>query len=273
MVFGQRGLHFVLVASTDSADANEPIERGASTIVDLPSHGRMFRTARRVSIDDATPTGRMECDAIARFLQDGGNDDTDDADLGEFGLAWVARKALIEVHQAPEARELIDIATWCSGTGRRWAERSTRLSGDRGGHVEAAVVWIHIDPTSGRPTSWGDSFADNYLEATQGRRIDAKLRHVTDIPEGATSQPWRFRVTDMDGFGHVNNAAYLALAEEVWGSTTLVNSSRIEIEWRKPSVASEELVLWVEGEQLWLAEPTSGDLRVTVTCKPLATNG
>lgn len=211
----------------------------------------------------------MECDAIARFLQDAGNDDTDDAGLAEFGLAWVARRALFEIRHAPEAREVLEIATWCSGTGRRWAERSTRLSGDRGGRIDATVIWIHIDPETGRPSSWGDGFADNYLEATQQRRVDAKLRHSTDVPASAAPQPWQFRRTDIDAFGHVNNAAYLALAEEVWGTTTLAAPARLEIEWRKPSLASEELEIRVDGDQLWLIESSTNELRVTITCNPL----
>ena len=265
-VLARNGLHFVLVTSPEAAETVAP---GASCIVDLAPSGRVFHTTRRVSIDDANASGRMEADAIARFLQDAGNDDTDDAALAEFGLAWVARRASIEIRQAPEARELLEIATWCSGTGRRWAERSTRLTGDRGGHIEAAAVWIHIDPTTGRPSSWGEGFADNYLEATQGRRIDAKLRHSTDVPDGADARPWQFRVTDMDAFGHVNNAAYLSLAEEIWGETALTQPARIEIEWRKPSLASEQLEVRILDTQLWLVEPSSNELRVTITCTDL----
>jgi len=257
------------VTSPESAPASAITAHGASCIVDLPPTGRIYRSTRRVSIDDASAKGRMECDAIARFLQDCGNDDTDDAGLAEFGLAWVARRTMFEIHQAPLARELLELSTWCSGAGRRWAERSTRLAGDQGGHIEATAVWIHVDPTTGRPSSWAEGFADNYLEATQGRRIDAKLRHSVDAPADSTSHQWRFRATDMDAFGHVNNAAYLALAEEAWGDTTLSNPTRIEVEWRKPSMASEDLEVRVAGAQLWLVEPTSEELRVTITCEPL----
>jgi len=149
----------------------------------------------------------MEFDAIARFLQDVGNEDTDDAGLAELGLAWVARKATIEVHTPATAREMLQMTTWCSGTGRRWAERRTTLRGEHGAHVEGVAVWVHLDPTSGRPVPWGDAFATNYLEATQGRQVDSKLRHDKTPPD-VPGMEWQFRQTDMDGFGHVNNAAY-----------------------------------------------------------------
>ena len=73
----------------------------------------------------------------------------------------------------------------------------------------------------------------------------------------------------MDAFGHVNNAAYLALAEEVWEEATLTRPARIEIEWRKPSLASEQLEIRVLDTQLWLVEPKSHELRVTITCTDL----
>ena len=256
-------------AESEPTQENATVYPGASELVELPSRGRVFTTSRRVSIDDAAPSGRMESDAIARFLQDAGNDDTDDAGLDEFGLAWVARRATIEVAVAASARELLDISTWCSGTGRRWAERRTRLRGDSGAEIDAAAVWIHIDTATGRPAEWGDSFSDNYLTAAQGRHIGARLHHDQVPVEGVGSLPWRFRSTDMDAFGHVNNAAYLAIGEQCWGQSTLDDPHRIEIEWRKPSTADEELEVLYSANQIWLIEPKSKELRVTITCRAL----
>lgn len=255
-------------SSSDVPDGHA-VEPGASKLVSLPNEGRVFSTTRRVSIDDASPSGRMESDAIARFLQDAGNEDTDDAGLDEFGLAWVARRMMVEVRVPATARELLTISTWCSGTGRRWAERRTQLRGDAGAQIDAVAVWIHVDATSGRPIGWGDNFADNYLVAAQGRKIDARLRHEQEPSPDAQSQPWHFRVSDMDAFGHVNNAAYLALAEQCWHNTTLQDPHRLEIEWRKPCTADVALDLHWTAEQLWLLEPDSGELRLTATSRAL----
>ena len=54
----------------------------------------------------------MEFDAIGRFLQDVGNDDTDDAGFQELGFAWVARRALIKVESFPTTRSLLELTTW-----------------------------------------------------------------------------------------------------------------------------------------------------------------
>lgn len=217
----------------------------------------------------------MEIDAIARFLQDAGNDDTDDADLPELGLAWIARRAVIEVMTPARPRENLTIRTWCSGTGSRWAERRTEMVGDRGAHVEAAMLWIHIDAVSGRPKRWGDEFADLYLEASGGREVSAKLHHPSQPPERntatVTTMPWRFRRTDMDGFGHVNNAAYLAIVEENRDLRSFGSSVRVELEWRKPSVAGEDLEVVEdaagEGVLGWVL--AADELRATYAVRPV----
>jgi acyl-ACP thioesterase len=246
-------------------------ELGASTMVDRPTSGRTFTTTRRVSIDDADPSGRMELDAIARFLQDAGNDDTDDASLAELGLAWVARRASIDVLRHASSREELTLTTWCSGTGRLWAERRTSIHGQGGAHIEAAAIWVHLDRATGRPVPWGESFAETYLEAAAGRQVDSRLRHLKGTPPASSSTSWEFRSTDLDAFGHVNNAAYLAIAEEHF--TLDDGPYRIEIEWRGPSQAHDPLEVLAapspDGEQIWVRSGKDHTLRVTMLKRPI----
>ncbi|MFT7475829.1 MAG: acyl-ACP thioesterase [Verrucomicrobiales bacterium] len=241
------------------------ISPGGAELVDAPTSGRTFTSHRRVSIDDSAPDGRMELDAIARFLQDVGNDDTDDAGMAELGLAWVARRATIETRTPARARECLELTTWCSGIGRRWAERRTSIRGELGAHIEAAAVWVHLDAETGRPIPWGDDFSALYLEATNGRLIDAKLRHDKTVPDGASESPWTFRSTDMDAFGHVNNAAYLSIAEEHLDLGTFDRPQHIEIEWRAPSLANEDLCISTAGSHLWVTATATNEVRATIT--------
>ena len=250
----------------------ESIPSPSADLVPPPPSGRTFTTERTVSIADANPEGRMEFDAMFRFLQDAGNADTDDAGLPQLGLAWVARRSVIEVLEYPTAREPLTLTTWCSGTSARWAERRTSIRGAHGGRVEAAALWIHIDAATGRPAKWGDDFAAAYLEAAQGREVDSKLRHPKRPPDDGTNEmSFRFRQTDMDAFRHVNNAAYLAVLEESLGGHAPPAPLRVEIEWRKPSVAGEALTvletIGAEGVQQWIT--ADGEVRATIAGRPL----
>ena len=141
------------------------------------------------------------------------------------------------------------------------------------GQVDAAVIWVHLDPATGRPMAWGDEFATAYLEATQDRRVDAKLRHDKTPPAESGSIEWRFRQTDMDAFGHVNNAAYLAIAEQLTGLDGA--PTRVEVEWRGPSTAVEPLIVDhasddSDSHRLWVRSAEDGSLRVTMTVSAIA---
>lgn len=243
-------------------------------LVELPGSGRTFTAARTVSIADVSPDGRMRFDSIARFLGDIGNDDTDDAGFAAAGLAWVARRCTIEITEFPQSREELTMTTWCSGTGSRWAERRTNVVGSESGQIRASALWVHLDPESGRPTPWNDAFGHAYLEASQGRKVDSKLRlskRAPDIDDGVNVMPWRFRTTDMDTFRHVNNAAYLAVLEEALGDATPPAPLAITIEWQRPAVAGPELQVVEQfspdGITLWVTSDQG--VHCTINARPL----
>jgi acyl-ACP thioesterase len=185
-----------------------------SALVPRPSVGRVFEEARRVRLAEVDPSGRLRLDAATRYLQDLSADDTADAALAD-AEAWVVRRTVIEVHRFPRYLEALELATWCSGIGSHYAERRISVVGERGGRVEAATTWVHVDLASGRPTRVPAGFADLYGEASGGRRIKARLEHA-DAPEGGVGErsPWPLRATDFDVLDHVNNAAYWEAVEE-----------------------------------------------------------
>src|SRR3954469_12001782 len=97
---------------------------------------RVYRHCARVGLADVTPAGRARLDAIARWLQDAAWADVTDSGLHDDGV-WVVRRLALQVGRAPRFDEPLEVATFCSGVGRLWAERSSTLRGASGGHVEA----------------------------------------------------------------------------------------------------------------------------------------
>jgi acyl-ACP thioesterase len=193
------------------------------TMVPLPDRGRVFRARRRVRLGDAAPSQRLRLDACARYLQDIGNDDTEesglDAETGRSGGVWVVRRAVVDVLSPPRWGEWLDLATWCSGLGGRWAGRRLSMVGEDGGRVEVDTLWVHLRPETFVPARLPDSFLDIYGEAAGGRRISAK--HMLDGPPTDASADqlewvrWPLRAVDYDVMNHVNNAAYWSAIEEV----------------------------------------------------------
>ncbi len=182
-------------------------------MVPLPSIGRRFTRSRPVRLGDVDPAGWLRLDALTRYTQDVSNDDTTDADLAD-ALAWVARSTVVHVHQNAQLGEQLELTTFCGGLGRRWAERRITVSGSEGARYEVATLWVHLDVDTGRPKMLSDQFVELYGEAARGRVVKAKLTNPGLDPE-ATQRPWPTRAVDFDTLGHMNNAAYWAVAEEV----------------------------------------------------------
>jgi acyl-ACP thioesterase len=182
-------------------------------LVPLPAEGRVFRAGRQVRLADADASGRLRLDGCARYLQDIGNDDTADSGIEDPATTWVARRAVIDVHRPPQWREWLDLATWCGGTGGRWAERRLSVVGDRGGRVEIATLWVHVSLDTMAPARVPAAFHEIYGSAAGGRTVSAK-RWLPRVPDDATAVEWPLRVADFDLLGHVNNAAYWTAVEE-----------------------------------------------------------
>ena len=182
----------------------------ATQLMPLPARGRRFTGSRPVRLGDVDPTGRLRLDAVARYLQDVASDDAADAGLD---TGWVARRTMIEVRQPAVLGERVELTTFCSGTGRSWAERRTSLTGAAGASIEAVSLWVQIDATTGRPTALGDVFHMNYGEAAAGRHVSSRL--VLPPPDGTSTRSWMVRAVDLDPYEHVNNASQWAILEEV----------------------------------------------------------
>lgn len=181
-------------------------------IVGLPAAGRRFTARRRVGLGDVTPGARLRLDALAEYLQDVATADYDDAALpGTF--AFVLRRVAVEVGAMPVLGERLTLTTFCGGLGQRWAERRTRIEGDRGALVDTAAIWVSIDGT-GRPVRLPDGFVDCYAEAAGGRAVTARLV-LGAPPEHSSMRAWQLRYADLDTMGHINNAAHWQAAEEL----------------------------------------------------------
>lgn len=221
---------------------------GATHLLDPPANGRRFSAERRVRLSDTTTDGELRFDALARYVQDIASDDARETMTASY-LAWVVRRAVFEVHAAPVSEEACTLTTWCAGYGPRWAERRTRLTGDQGGHCESVVLWVAIDVDTGAPARLPDTFHAAYDEAAAGRKVTARLQHG-DPPDGLDGAPWRFRVSDLDRLGHVNNAAYPAVIEEMVSGSD--RPRRIAVEYRNPIGPGETVTLVGDDGAWWL---------------------
>jgi acyl-ACP thioesterase len=178
---------------------------------------RRFTTKRRVFLGDASMFGRLRLDSLARFLQDLATNDAEDADDVAGDRGWILRRMDLDVNRLPAIYEDLELTTWCSGVGSRWAERSTSLADTRevagGVCVLARAIWVYVDLETGAPVSLPPRFFEVYGEDARRHKVSAKLKHPAP-PADAKRRPWPVRIADFDVFGHVNNAVYWSAVED-----------------------------------------------------------
>lgn len=230
-----------------------------SVLAQVPRRaGRQFASRRLVRLGDVLPSGEARLDAIARYLQDVAADDGRDAGIDGY-LAWLVRKTVMTVLRRPRMGEEVELVTWASGSGARWAERRTTISVSGAPVIEAASLWVCVDLATMRPMRPPERFWTMYGEAIGDRVVTSRLTHC-DLPDDPTPdhRPWPLRAADLDVLGHVNNAAtWAAVEDELDRLAPGRRLAAAELEYRGPIDRSHDTVVTSRlGEQtleVWLA--------------------
>ncbi len=219
-----------------------------------PADGRVFATSRTVRSTDATPDGRLRLDGLARFLQEAAEDDVLDAGWDE-PYDWLLRKSAVILHAYPRLGERVEVRTFCSGIGPRWAERTTTLAARGRDVIQARAVWVAIGRDTGAPAPLGDGFRRVYGPSAARRGVSVRLSHPGPSPNAA-GRSWPLRSTDFDAAGHVNNTVHWAAVEDALTAGPWL-PARAEIEYREPILPGCEPFLMATrspvGLDVWLS--------------------
>lgn len=232
-------------------------------LVPLPSSGRIYEESIRVGPAGVTPANRARLDAVAGWLQDVACNDVVDGGLADAGF-WIVRRTRIRVERLPQFTEKLRLRTFCSGASRALAERRTIIDGDAGAAIEAVSVWVNVDPESQLPARLPESFMAVYA-LVEPRKPRSRLRHPPP-PADARAEPWTFRSDDLDVVGHVNNARYWAIADEVLNVETAELPLDVEMEHRAAAPAGEAVIRSVE-DALWITSP-DGEVHASAAVLP-----
>jgi acyl-ACP thioesterase len=210
-----------------------------------PGQGRVVALQARVGLGDTRPDGRVRFDALARYFQDVADEDAASAPIVDEANVWVLRRMTFDLVHTPRFRDTLTLATWCSGTGARWAERRTDASRAGDVVVRGVGLWAHVDRESGKPTRLVPAFDRVWGPSAQGRQVTARLQHDSPVPD-VERERWPLRATDIDVVGHVNNAAYWAPIEELLSRRPTLRVARAEIEFHAGVLPGEDVDLAVD---------------------------
>ena len=222
-----------------------------------PSVGRRFSIDALVRLSDALPSSYWRLDGVARALQDAATEDWEDCGIVTDAL-WLARRTSFRrVGRWPVIYDRLKLTTFCAGIGAAWAERRTNIYVGDQLVIEAASLWVPVDPR-GFPVRIPATFREIFGEATKGRRVTGRVP-VTAPPAGALRQPWPLRRADLDVIGHVNNAAVWQAVAEVFDAPV----ESVDVIHHGPVEEGHEVELVTSVDTMWLV--VDGEVRVTAS--------
>jgi acyl-ACP thioesterase len=217
-----------------------PRPGAAAEFLPPPAAGRVFTAGYPIRRTDVTPGGRLRLDALARYVQDVAEDDVADSGLHE-GYNWLVRRCALAIRGWPRRGQRLRLATFCSATGPRWAERTTTVTAGGADLIQARMVWVAVDPVTGESRQVGPEFHRLYGAAAQGRQVSVRLSHPRPDPE-ATGRDWPLRASDFDTAAHVSNTVHWQAAEEVLAGLDWL-PARAEMEYHHPILPGARLRL------------------------------
>ncbi len=217
---------------------------------------RTFRSSRRVRVGDCDARGIVRVDALARYLQDIGYDDTDDIGVGDGGL-WVARSITMTFPSAqcwPVRNEIIQLETYCGGVGRAFAQRNVEIETSAGEKIHTTTLWVSVNE-AGKPIGVPQWLLDAYPDAkkvTSSRTLSVALPTDGVLAE----HPWHLRASDFDINDHANNTVAFDALYEVAHVITAPLPLQVVIEYHQPIETADltKLIYYVNdyGFQAWL---------------------
>jgi acyl-ACP thioesterase len=151
------------------------------------------------------------------------------------------RRCALTIRGYPQRGQRLRLATFCSATGPRWAERTTTVTAAGADLIQARMVWVAVDPVTGESCPVGPGFHRLHGPAAQGRRVSARLSHPLPGP-AAPGRDWPVRASDFDTAGHVSNTVHRQAAEDVLAGLDRL-PARAEMEYHHPILPGDLLRL------------------------------
>lgn len=215
------------------------------TLMPVPDgHPAVFERRWPLRVGDIDRGGRLRLDAVARHVQDIGQDHVHALGFDKTHPVGVVRRTMIDLVRPIEFQDVLRLRRWCSGTSTRWCEIRVRIDGGAGGLIESEAFWININRDTGMPSRFSDDFLEQLQRTTDVHRLRWKAYLIPGARQDAehvSEYPVRF--TDIDLFDHMNNAIYWSVVEDYLSTRPelLASPLRVTIEHEAPIALGDKL--------------------------------
>lgn len=198
----------------------------------------MYTYTRRVSYSDCDHTGKPRLANIVDYLQDASTFQSEEVGVGvdylwSHNSAWVLASWQLDMDRLPNIGENLKVWTNPYNIKGFFGERNYMLSDvDDNFFLRGNSIWMYVDLETGRPKRVDPEMFSAYEmgEPIEMEYLDRKFNMPDDLEEKTgINAPKLFLDTNQ----HVNNAKYLALAEEFLPDDFIAR--RIRTEYKAPA--------------------------------------
>jgi medium-chain acyl-[acyl-carrier-protein] hydrolase len=175
---------------------------------------RVWIDSYRVSSYEADLKGDLFLSVLCGFLQETAWHHAHDMGVGydHLGLKnkiWVLSRLFVKMSTYPRWGEEIRVRTWPKGLHRLFALRDFEITDGEENILGAATTsWLIIDAESRRPQRPDSFFVHVHLRDERDALVDDFLK-IPPAEPAARRHEYTVRYSDLDVYGHVNNAKYV----------------------------------------------------------------
>jgi acyl-ACP thioesterase len=172
------------------------------------------------------------------------------SELDKNKRIWVVLRWLIKMEKYPRWRDEIILETWPRPPERLFALRDYRIKSMDGELLGAASsTWLVLDADTHRPQK--PDFLQNALHLTTDEMAVGRNADNIKIPEGMElKRSHRVVISEIDNYGHVNNARYVEWALNLFDKQFLEDRmiKEFQINFISEATINQEIDLYLKRE-------------------------
>lgn len=192
--------------------------------------------------------GFMKLRTLFDYFQELASNHADKLGLGyeaclEKNCAWVCAKYHVIINKLPKFKDIISIQTWPSKfSGPTGIREFLVKDSNENTLIKAVSQWVMIDLNRLRPTIVQNMFDCSHIEFGEDQGII--LEKLSSQTETTITTQQTLRYDDVDVNHHINNAVYIALAEDNLFNNKKENIkiSELSVDFKKSALLSDKQV-------------------------------
>ena len=206
-----------------------------------------------ISSYEVDASGKMPLPTLGKFMQESAYNHANHLDFGyeqlkRKGLFWVLSRLLITIDKYPCWGDKIRIRTWTTGVEGLFAYRDFKVLDVKGEPIGgASSAWLILDTAKHRPQRQ-DMLKERNIFFSTEHALDRRPAKIPPLTEPMVGMSFPVHYSDLDLYGHVNNAKYMQWIMDSYPEELLRQNeiAIFEINFLAEAKMNDEIAIYTE---------------------------